>query len=159
MILSNLTNLKRCFDSYVYTNLQNTEGLNIDFQGLPFDTVEVDSWIQPRIITAYDNREYRDNEVKQSATVLLQVNIFAKKSSVTSSDEHYRLRDIVDNYFKIGQDITYSVSGSTLATARVRDLQNDFAIEKKGELGVKNKPIDVDYFQYVLSYEIDYTEL
>ena len=148
MILYNLTNMKRCFDSYVKENLEIIESLNINFEGLPFDDNLVNGWITPRILDSYDNRAYRDDEVKQSANIFYQVSIYTKKSSVTSSEEHYRVRDCVDRYFHIGKDIVYQQSGSTLAIARVRELINDFSLPETNEL-----------YQYVLAYEIDYNEI
>jgi len=143
MILSNITNMKRCFDSYIKTNLS---GVSIDFEGLPFDNLATSSWIQPRIIDGYDNRSYRDNEVKQSATILYQINIFVKKSGATTADRVYAIRDNVDSYFKIGKDIVYSQSGNTLAIARVRGLKNDFPMDSE------------ELSQYVLAWEIDFNE-
>jgi len=146
MILSNITNMKRCFDSYVKTNLS---GVSIDFEGLPFDNLAVSEWIQPRIIDGYDNRSYRDSEVKQSATILYQINVFVKKSGATTTDRVYAIRDMIDTCFKIGKDIVYtSSSGSTLAIARVRELKNDFPIGDDNELS-----------QYILAWEIDFNEV
>ena len=144
MILSNITNMKRCFDSYVKTNIT---GISIDYEGLPFDNLAVSEWIQPRIIDAYEDRGYRDSEVKQSSTILYQINVFVKNSGATTSDRIYAIRDMIDVWFKIGANINYVVSGNTLALARVRELKNDFPISDDNELS-----------QYVLAYDLDYNE-
>jgi len=141
-MLSNITTLKRCFDSYI-----GTIGLPVQYEGVPFDDKIYNTWITPTIIDNADEKPYRDNEVKQSANILYQIDIYTKKSASTSADFHYNIRDTVDSKFKIGQDITYSVSGTVLARARVRELVDDFSFNK-----------DPLFHRYVLSYEIDYNE-
>lgn len=140
-MLSNSTNMKRCFDNYIKTNIS---GVSVDFEGLPFDNINLSSWIMPRILDGFNVKPYRDSEVKQSEEILYQINIFTNTSLVTSSDLIYNIRDTIDSCFKIGKDIVYSVSGSTVAIARVRSIIDDF-------------PLSED--NYILAYEIDYTEL
>jgi hypothetical protein len=145
-------NLKRSIDLYCHTNLKTTEGLNVDFEGLPFNETEVNDWIQPRIF-AETGMYYpggTSTQYAEQVDVLLNVNIFTKKSGATTSERHYAIRDMVAGHFKIGQDITlYEESGTTsLNKLRVREIVNDQSLPETNEL-----------LQYIYAVRMDFTRL
>ena len=151
-----MVNMKRSLDLYCHTNLKTTEGLNVDFEGLPFDNIEVQSWIQPRMI-GYSGKMYPSGASGQYAedlNILFQVNIFTKKSGSTNTLQHYAIRDMVANHFRLGQDIPlydYNSSGVTtalLANFRVRNVANDMPVPETNELN-----------QYVYAVDMQWTRL
>uniref|UniRef100_A0A6M3IP32 Uncharacterized protein n=1 Tax=viral metagenome TaxID=1070528 RepID=A0A6M3IP32_9ZZZZ len=149
-----VSNVKMSLDKYVNDNTGTSEGLSIDFEGVPFDNTANTEWIQPRILdfgSTY-NRQGSSTEYAESVDVFYNINIFVKKSGVTTSHRHYAIRDIVADYFKIGQDIylrNYAEGGTTqIAKIRVRDLVTDSPIPETNE-----------YLQYALAYNINWTRL
>ena len=149
-----ITNVKMSLDKYVGDNLGTTENLKVDFEGVPFDNTANTEWIQPRILdfgSTY-NRQGSNTEYAESVDIFYNINIFVKKSGVTVSHRHYALRDIVANYFKIGEDIdikNYAEGGTTQITnMRVRELVTDSPIPETNE-----------YYQYSLAYNINWTRM
>jgi len=151
---SSAGNIKRSIDTYIHDNLYTIEGLSIDFEGLPFDSRSVVSnWVQPRIID-FDSIFYRQGSGTQYGelvNVLFQINVFTKQSGTTAASEHYRIRDVVAGYFKIGDDIAvknYVGDGSTnIDSLRVRDIKDVIIPESK------------EFYQHSFSIEMDYTRL
>ena len=131
-----------------------TEGIDINFEGVPFDDTAKSKWIKPTILDTLStfHRQGSATQYAQTNNILYQINIFVKKSGVTQSDEHYRIKEIVNKYFKIGSDISvldYANSGTTLINKmRVRSFDTDFSLPETNEL-----------LQYVLAYELNFTEL
>ena len=148
-----VSNLKRAIDLYCYTNFKNSEGLNVDFEGLPFDDTAVQSWVQPRIVDISESRFFpsgASGQYAEDCNILFQVNIFEKKSGSTNTLRHYEMRDSIANYLKIGQDITvYESSGTTAyGSLRVRNVANDNRLAETNELN-----------QYVYAVEMQWTRL
>jgi hypothetical protein len=150
-----MANIKLSLDQYVYANLKTTEGLSVDYEGVPFDeTSESLSWIQPRLLTPISTyyRQGSSTQYGEDLELLFQINIFVKKSGVTTSFKHYDIRDRIANYFKVGQDINikaYAEGGSTqVAVMRVREMVTDFPIEE-----------DPLLYQYSLAWIISHTRL
>ena len=153
-----LSNIKRSIDKYIHTNLVGTEELIIDFEGVPFDNKGKKEWVQPRILDTNRVflRQASGTEYGSQASLLLHMNIFVAKavpgSGVTLADRHYLIRDVVANYFKIGQQIGIAnyIGGSTVAVGylEVDQLVTDMSIPTKDEFN-----------QYSLAWEIRWTEL
>jgi hypothetical protein len=147
------TNVKRSLDKYFYNNIYTTEGLSIDFDGVPFDqTAVAESWVQPRIIEVVRDyvRQASGTKYGNSTDVELKVNIFVKKSGATLTHKHYLLRDKVAQYFEVGRDIDlkdYVGDSATLANMRVRSISMDSPLpETDTTLG------------YEVSWIVNYTE-
>ena len=149
-------NLKRSLDLYVKSNLETTEGLAVDYEGLPFDNTVHNTWVQPRIIGSTETfyptgkASASGSSYAEQVEILFQVNVFTKQSGATAASTHWDVRDMVAGHFRIGQNITlYEETGSTaLATMRVREIVNDFSVPETTEL-----------FQYVYAVEIAQTRL
>jgi len=146
-------NLKRSIDLYCKNQLDTAEGLSVDFEGLPFDdsAIGIIGWIQPRILSPNPIKFFPSGgsgQYAESVPVILQFNIFAKKSGVTTTSLHYDLRDAVAGHFKIGQDIPlFEATGAvTQALMRVRDITNDQPMPESNEL-----------FHYLYAVEIGFT--
>ena len=134
-------NLKRSIDLYCKTQLDTAEGLNIDYDGLPFNDSAsgVIGWVQPRILSPNPIQFFPSGgsgQYAEQVPVILQFNIFVKKSGVTTTSLHYDLRDAVAGYFKVGQDINlYESTGTTVQTVlRVREILNDQPMPESNEL-------------------------
>src|SRR3990167_4545691 len=147
---ASMANIKRSLDKYCNDNLYSTEGLNVSFEGLPFENVAYTEWVQPRIldITTQYHRQGSSTQYGETASVLFQINIFTKKSGVTIADRHYMIRDIVADYFKIGKDISIAnyVSGTTaLDNLRIREVVTDSPLPETSTM-----------YQYVLAWNMNY---
>jgi len=98
------TNVERSIEEYIKDSVLDVD---IDFYGLKFKEKDKTEWIRPRI-TSID-AEYigraSASEYGESADVYLVIDCFTKKGHQTVADRHYELRDIVSDYFKIGEDI------------------------------------------------------
>jgi len=151
---SRAANIKMSLDKYVYDNLSASEGLTINYEGVPFNDTSCDSWIQPRIlnISSDYHRQGSGTQYGEYTNILYQINVFTKKSGITTSHAHYTIRDQVANYFRVKQNIDikdYINSGTTqLDVLVVRDIVNDNPLSE-----------DNEYYQYVMAWELDYTRL
>ncbi len=151
---ASIVNIKRSLDKYLYDNLVSIEGLNVDFEGLSFSNIQKDiTWIVPRILD-FDSTFYRqgsNTQYGENINILFQINIFTKQSSTTTSSEHYRVRDIILAYFKIGNDITiknYVGDGlTTVDTMRIRSVEDILLPERE------------EFYQHAISIEMEYTRL
>ena len=149
-----LVNIKRSLDKYIYDNLGVIENMRVDYEGVPFNTMTVNEWAVPRIVSMRRNfhRQGSDTEYGQTNNIVYGININVKKSGATTTDRHYVLRDDIVSYFRVGQDIPlrdYSASGSTLVCyMRVRDLVEDNSLKDNNEL-----------LKYKVGVKLDFTEM
>ena len=141
-----LEHLKISLDLFVSSNLEDREGLAIDYEGLPFNNIEYTSWIQPRIIQIiYDQpprSEMNTAEFPGNAQVYFSIIIYSKKSNIIYSDEHYSIRDAIHQYFKTGD--TYERDGDKF---KIRDIE----IDKPQQ--------DEEFLYYRLNYEIMFSRI
>ena len=151
--LAQKANIKRCLEEYLVDNLRDAEGLQLDLEGVPFETTGKGEWAQPRVIdfTGVNLRQASATEYGTQVSLLLNINIFVPKSGTTYADRHYRLRDKVVNYFKVGQKIPvrdYIGGGTTpvIDYMKVRRVATDRPVFSE------------DFLQYSLAFDIDYTE-
>jgi len=149
---SQIVNLKRSLEKYIYDNLYTTEGLNIDYHGLPFETTRFKEWIEPRIV--YIEREYYKSasatQYGSNLNFIFNINIFVKKSGITTAHRHYQIRDIISDYFRIGEDIDfkdYYDTNATLCNIRIRSMIDDKAEVEEQE-----------YLKYKVSWLLNYLE-
>jgi hypothetical protein len=146
-------NIKRSIEKYFYDNLSVSEGLSIDWEGVKFDNKTVSEWLQPRIIDTLPLYvgHASTTEYGEQTNILFQVNIFVKKSTITVSDRHYKLRDVIVGYFTTGQEIPIADHDSDDQTVitymKVRRIADDRPL-----------PEDQNTYQYVISFEIDFTK-
>lgn len=147
---ASLTNLKMSLEKYVYDNIYIIKGIDIDFEGLPFDQTNKLEWIQPRILSVSSPvycRQSSGSQYGEIVNILFQINIFVKKGEQISSDRHYRLRDLVDNYFKIRNAINIKNyiddDSSNVGLVRVNELITDTALPESQNL-----------YQYCLAWEL-----
>ncbi len=153
--LSLLDNIKRSLDKYMQSNIYGTEGISIDYEGLPFDNIKAGiSWVKPRIVEIENEylRQGSETQYGESVNITYQMSIYSKKSGVTITDQSYLIRDTIANYFKVGEDIPLEnlVAGSSndLANMRVRDILLD------GPL-----PDDMKFQKYVIEWLLNFTRL
>ena len=151
LLLGSEVNIKRSIDKYLFDNIYTTEGIPIDFEGIKFDQVSNNEWIQPRIVNIQSvfRRQSSSTQYGEDTNILFQINIFVKKGHQTTSDRNFYIRDIVLHYFKFGQQITiYDYDGdlSSIGNMTVRNISDDFALEERQNI-----------YQYVVSWEIDLT--
>jgi len=151
---SRAANIKMSLDKYIRVNLGTSEGLTISYEGVPFNDTAYTSWIQPRIldISSDYHRQGSGTQYGETTNILYQINVFTKKSGITTSHLHYTMRDQVANYFRVRQNINvkdYVNSGTTqLDILVVRRMVNDNPLPESNE-----------YYQYVIAWELDYTKL
>lgn len=162
--IAKVTNIKRSLDNYIKTNIEDNEGISVDYEGLKFDDTSVTEWIQPRILDILPqfHRQGSSTQYAETANILFHINIFVKKGSMTASDRPRRIRDIVDYYFRIRKDIDlvgYAEGTDTvLATMRVRRIVTDAAMpETASEKGIQGETQTL--LQHAFAVELDYTRL
>ena len=148
-----IRNFKRSIEKYINDNLYTIEGIDIDFEGLPFNDTSYTEWIVSRIIDITEQylRQGSSTQYAEDTNVLYQFTIYVKKSNITSSDRIYVIRDLIAKYFKINESITlynYIDDSVSLNNFRVRKIINDFELPDTNEL-----------LQYIFAIEIDYTKL
>lgn len=151
--LAKNVNIKRSLEKYFYDNLQVSEGFDIDWEGVKFDDTNSSEWLQPRIIDS-DSKyigHASATEYGEQTDLLFQVNIFVKKVSTSLSDRHYSIRDIIAGYFTIGQTIPIAdhvnSSQTTITYMKVRGIDDDRILPETQNL-----------YQYIISFNIDYTK-
>lgn len=146
-------NIKRSLEKYFYDKLKIDESFSVDWEGVKFDNTNVSEWLQPRILDFNSNYigHASYTEYGEQANILFQVNIFVKKSSVSVSDRHYQIRDLIVGYFKIGQTIPIADHANddqdVITYMKVRKIVDD-----------RTLPEDQVLYQYVVSFEIDFTK-
>jgi hypothetical protein len=149
---SEITNLKRSIEKYIYDRLYTIDGYAIDFSGLPFDDALVNYWFQPRLVDIR-RKHYRSSsntEIGNDIEAEYAVRIWVKKSGSTISYQKYLLRDVLMKYFKTGQSIPlyhYTGTSDLLTYIKVRDLLDDFPI-----------PEDQTKTGYQISFLLNYME-
>ena len=151
--LAKAVNIKRSLEYYINLNLDVSESLKIEYEGVPFDSMAVTEWLTPRILDSNPVfvRQSSNTDYGENVNLLFQTNIHVKKSSITTSDRHYVLRDIIVDYFKIGKGIDISdwAGGSGTYTGehlKVRNIVNDSLLPET----------DTTY-EYILAFELTYT--
>ena len=94
-------NIKRSLDKYVHRRIYEMDGLNVDFTGVPFDNTNYSEWVQFRIeLNEWDFvRQASTTEYGSNLEITIEFIIYCKKSSLTTSDRHYRIRDIIMKHF------------------------------------------------------------
>uniref|UniRef100_A0A6M3IDV3 Tail protein n=1 Tax=viral metagenome TaxID=1070528 RepID=A0A6M3IDV3_9ZZZZ len=151
--LAKAINIKRSLEYYISTYLGTSESLKVEYEGVPFDSMSVTEWVTPRILDSNPVfvRQSSDTDYGEDVNLLFQTNIHVKKSSNTTADRHYVMRDIVVDYFKIGTEIDIndwaSGSGTSLTEhLKVRSIVNDSMLPET----------DTTY-EYILAFELTYT--
>jgi len=146
-------NVKRSLDKYIWDNLYTTEGIAVNFRGVPFDNTSVIEWVTPRFSI---NREYAawasKTKYGYDNKIILNITSNVKRSGATISDKHYLLADTIASYFKVGKviDLKDWVGGSDgtyICGMKVRETLQDFALPETNEL-----------LSYRIVFELSYTE-
>jgi len=153
---NSMVNIKASIEKYIYDNLEVTENLTVNYEGLPFESgaSPVTQWIQPRLLDPVDPpwKPKATASTRGNLTnILLNINCFVKKDLATEADAHYTLRDTVANYFYSGVSIPLRdyVSGTTRPWTTLMVVANV----------ASDTPIpgpDMDYLQYNYSVEIEW---
>jgi hypothetical protein len=124
-------NIKSSLEKYMYDRFVTIDGLIVHWEGAKdIDTNTVDEWVQPR--TLYGAPEFggwiNNSKRGQLRPILLNINIFVRKDSTNNTHRLTELRDIVANYFNVGQVITlkdYRGTGASVDSFIVRDVMTD----------------------------------
>ena len=154
-----MANVKLSLDQYVFINLQTTEGLSVDYEGVAFDETAISqSWIQPRLLAPISTyyRQGSGTQYGEDVALIFQINIFVKKSGVTTTFKHYDIRDRVANYFKIGQSMSVTNYAETTVAANHLEVARIKVREIITDLPVREDP---QIYQYSLAWEIQQTRL
>lgn len=128
-------NFKASVEKYTQDNLVTTEGLRVNLEGLPSESTP-DEWIDETILGIGEIESVRGVGGSVYANVnqpMVNFNIFVKKQHTTKTNRHYELRDIVVNYFKLGDTINlydFSTGDFTnvIQIMKVREIVTDQAI-------------------------------
>jgi hypothetical protein len=153
---NNMVNIKSSIDKYILDNLETTEGLTVNYEGLPFESgaTLITQWVQPRLMDSIDptwKPKATATTRGNLANVLLNINCFVKKDWTEDADAHYTLRDTVANYFYSGVSIPLRdyVGGTTRPWTTlmvVANVATDTPIQGP----------ELDYLQYNYSVEIEW---
>lgn len=150
-------NVKRSLDRHCRIVFAIDEGIDVDYEGLPFDNRTSDEWIAPRILTL-DSMFHRQASVTtygETINILYHVNIFVKKDSMSYADRHYALRDIVAKNFKIGEKIElydFAEGGTDRQEwIKIRRIITDQPMPP--DIGGESQNL----YQYAFAVEMDYT--
>lgn len=127
-----VSNIRASLDRYMYDRFVTIDGLVVHWDGAKdIDTNTVDEWVQPR--TLYGAPDYLGwiCETKRgwNRPILENINIFLRKGSTNNLQRIDELRDIVANYFNIGQTIVlkdyHTGTGASIDYLTVRDIMTD----------------------------------
>ena len=137
-------NIKSSVEKYLYDNLYTTEGISMDFEGMPFESGSTSAyeWVQPRIISVIDppwHPKSASNSRGNTASFLLNMNCFANRENVTAANRHYVLRDTVNKYLHSGVSIPLrDYAGGTTrpwsCLMTVREIETDTPIPNEDVL-------------------------
>ena len=148
---SSMAAVKSSMDKYIKDNIETTSGVSVHYEGLPFDDTSQTEWVAARILD-FDNtflRQGSDSEYAEQCNLLLQFNIYSKKSRITVSHRTYEIRDIINGYFKIGKTVDLYQSGTTVIDKfKVRRILTDSSLPETNEL-----------LNYVYAVEADFTKI
>ena len=148
-------NVKASLEKYIHDNLVVEEGLNVDFEGTPFEVADAEEWIQERILGFVKQDYHRQTSETlhgQTTQVLLSMNVFVdRNASHGRTNRHYEIRDTIAEYFKVGTVIDlYDFSQDDWSSA----LQKLFVFEVVTDTPIPN----ADFHQYTLTYRVDWLE-
>jgi len=150
-----IQNLKTSIEKYIKDKLVVIEDLKINFEGVPFSPNDYSEWIQENI--TIDDREFirgadtggvnaNENEV------FVTFYIYVAKEKTKKANRHYEIRDIVADYFSVGDTISlYDFSGNNFSTViqtlKIREVIRDTSLldERK-------------FFIYVYEVNLDWLE-
>jgi len=151
-----IENVKRSLEKYIWNNLYTTERISIDFSGLPFDNSSATEWVVPRFLT---DRKYvswaSGIEYGYNNNIILNITVNIKKTETTITDRHYVLRDIIVNYFKIGEDIDLTDWVDTenyICNMRVREIIEDFPLPESDTLLSYRIVLGINYIEHTIKY-------
>lgn len=163
-----IANVKASLDQYLMDNLgPYGEEIPIHFEGVPFETTGKSFWIQPRLvdISRVYLRQGSSTEYGTQNNLMFDISIFADSTGVSIADKHYRIRDTIMDYFKIGQliplkdHVSGATSPQTLNYMKIRRLITDKPMPGIRNISMGRRVFSESINQYSLTWEIDYTEL
>jgi len=148
-----ITNVKRSLDKYINDNVCITNNIRASFHGLQFDNTSVVEWIETRIadIKRVYLRQGSNTEYAYNTNISYTVFINVKKSGATTSDRHYKIKDIIHQFFKYSQKIAlynYIEDASFITYMKVREVEDNSSMQES-----------LDLYKYMIQYRIDFTEL
>ena len=148
-----ITNVKRSLDKYLFDNIYTTNSIYVDYQGLSFSTFTVDEWIHPRIVDIKRTylRQGSSTQYANKIDIFYGMFIYVKKGHQTTSDRHYKLKDIIQQYFIYNQKISlynYVDNGAFVTYMKVREVDDNGPLQENNNL-----------YSYLIQYRIDFTEL
>lgn len=148
-----IQNIKASFEKYIHDNIVMIEGLNVNFEGLPFESEGKVEWIQESMMKGgYDYHRQVDNEnYGKTSVIMINFNIFVNKDKVKKTNRHYEIRDIIAEYFKIGTqvdlyDFSQADFNNSLQKMKLREIVTDQVIS------------DNDFYQYNYTCSFDWLE-
>jgi len=154
-----MENVRASLDVYCNDNLVTTESLTVQWPGSAATGAGVNEYVVPRILTAVVepgnyHRQAGATQHGQTRSILFQISIFLRYGSTNNLRRLEELRDLVIQYFSVGQSIAlkdYFTSPSSPATdqqLRVHRINTD-----------QRLPVDeAGYEQWVLAWDIQYLE-
>ncbi|RLC65540.1 MAG: hypothetical protein DRI01_00575 [Chloroflexi bacterium] len=129
---SKLANIKRSVEKWF--NDQFSSSYSIDFEGVPFNGADKSEWLQPRILIGgrMFHRQVGEGYLGDTTEVIINVNIFVRRSMMKAADRPYRIRDDLFSKMKVGTMITvydYVGDSSVAAYLKSREIVDDFLVK------------------------------
>lgn len=143
---SKVQNVKASLEKYVGDSFVLTEGLSVDFEGLPFEVAGSSEWVQARFMSSIpsDVASYGRKVANDKTTtkqVIVSFNIFVNREKARKTNRHYELRDIVASYLELGDQVSlYDFENGNFSDV----LQNMTVKEIITDMVIPND----DYYQY-----------
>lgn len=150
-----LQNVKASIEKYIYDNLVLVEGLEIAWEGKPFEEGNALEWVQESIVGVGErmyHRQVNGSDVYGNTTmVMLSFNIFVNPEKTHKTNRNYEIRDIIHNYFTIGKSISlYDFSDDDFTTS-LQEMQVD-------EIMTDGQIPNEEYQQYNITYVVEWLE-
>lgn len=132
-----MQNIQASLETYIQTNLVTADGLKVAFEGVPFESRDLQSWVEMSYLSQDAGQKYRHacSDLKGAeVTLLVQFLCFAKRSTIATGKPANKflmaaIRDALCGRFSIGQEIDikdhYASGTVSVGTMQVHDFSGN----------------------------------